>query len=70
MTNGDAVLDAFGQITRGPSFELWSNMNLRRCDVAPFDGSTFFPYLDYFARGPSGNSFDHFDIPPTGGGCP
>jgi hypothetical protein len=61
------VLDAFGQISRAPSFELWSNMNLRRCDLEPFDGAAFFPYLDYFARGPSGNDFSHFGTAPAPG---
>ena len=61
------VLDAFGQIDRAPSFELWSNMNLRRCDLTPWDGAAFFPYLDYFSRGPSGNDFSHFGTPPTSG---
>jgi hypothetical protein len=70
MSTGDVVLDAFGQISRAPSFELWSNMNLRRCNLTPFDGATFFPYLDYYARGTSGNDFGHFDTPPVGGGCP
>ena len=64
---GDEVLDAFGQIDRAPSFELWSNMNLRRCDLTPWDGAAFFPYLDYFSRGPSGNDFSHFGTPPTSG---
>lgn len=64
---GDAVLDAFGQIDRAPSFQLWSNMNLRRCDLTPFDGAAFFPYLDYFTRGLSGNDFSHFGTPPTSG---
>jgi hypothetical protein len=61
-----SVLDAFGQIGRAPSYELWSNMNLRRCDLERFDGSAFFPYLEYFTRGPSGNDFSHFGTAPSG----
>ncbi len=64
-SSGDVVLDAFGQIDRAPSTELWSNMNLRRCNLTPFDGSRFFPYRDYFELGTSGNNFSHFGLPPT-----
>lgn len=61
------VLDAFGWIARAPGTELWSNLNLRRCDLAPFDGASFFPYLDYFSVGVSGNDFSHFGTPPAPG---
>jgi hypothetical protein len=66
---GDQVMDAFGQIATPPAFELWSNLVLRRCNPARFDGSKFFPYKDYFTVH---SRHDHVDFgkAPTATTCP
>jgi DNA uptake protein ComE-like DNA-binding protein len=67
----DASLDAFGVIDQRPPSQWWENMDLRRCNLEPFDGlnETEFYRWDYFTE--LGNGFtEHFGVPPTGGGCP
>jgi hypothetical protein len=65
----DTITDAFGWIAQAPATELWANMVLRRCNPERFDGSRFFPYLDYFERGVSGGDHTHYGVPPNPTGC-
>ena len=67
---GDQVLDAFGHIAVAPSFELWADMVLRRCRLEPFDGSRFFPYLEYFTRHTRHDHSDYGIAPPPDTTCP
>jgi hypothetical protein len=71
LGSADTITDAFGWIAQAPATELWSDMVLRRCNPTRFDGSGFFPYLDYFVRAPGGRH-DHTDygVAPTATSCP
>jgi hypothetical protein len=64
----ESIHDAFGWIARAPSTELWSDMTLRRCSPARFDGGGFFPYLDYFTVHARGDHA-HLGVPPDANGC-
>jgi hypothetical protein len=67
----DTALDAFGVIAERPPADWWKNMNLRRCNLAPFDGfgSSDFYRWDYFVEHAHGNT-EHYGAAPSGGGCP
>jgi hypothetical protein len=69
FNTGDTIDDAFGQITKPPAFELWSNLSLRRCKRTPFDGSVFFPYHQYFTVH-TGNDQADYGVAPTATVCP
>lgn len=67
----DTALDAFGVIAERPPAEWWKNMDLRRCNLEPFDGlnSAEFYRWDYYAEYGDGKTED-YGVPPVGGGCP
>ncbi len=67
----DTALDAFGVLAQRPPGAWWKNMDLRRCNLTPFDGlnaSDFYRW-DYYEEFPHGAT-EHYGVPPTGGGCP
>lgn len=70
LTSADTITDAFGWIAQPPATELWADLVLRRCNPTRFDGSRFFPYLDYFVKSPNGRH-DHTDygVAPTATSC-
>lgn len=70
----DAPLDAFGVIAARPPSDWWKNMNLRRCNLEPFDGfagseAGDFSRWDYFVQHGAGMTED-YGLPPVGDGCP
>jgi hypothetical protein len=66
---GDPVDDAFGQIARAPSFELWADLVLRRCEPRRFDGASFFPYRAYFTQHARHDHSD-YGVAPVARSCP
>jgi hypothetical protein len=63
------VLDAFGRLSWRPSWEIWADVVLRRCDLAPRTGTEFFETDEVFTSHPR---HDHTDLgvaPVAGTSC-
>jgi hypothetical protein len=63
-----AVLDAFGRLAARPSFELWADVVLRRCNLAPRSGTEWFDTDEWFTSHPRHDHTD-FGVAPVAG-CP
>ncbi len=64
----DTVLDGFGEYDWAPSGRPWEDVNYRRCNPEPFDGTSRFEVEDYFTRH-SMEDLSNFGIPPVLDGC-
>jgi DNA uptake protein ComE-like DNA-binding protein len=67
----DRPLDAFGVIAERPPSEWWKDIDLRRCNLQPFDGFEGGPFerWDYFVEYQHGMT-EHYGVPPSPGACP
>lgn len=61
-----SVLDAFGRFSWRPATEIWANVVLRRCDLAPYLGTGFFTTEGHYTSH-SGNTHAGLGVAPTDG---
>ncbi|HWB76682.1 MAG TPA: hypothetical protein VG755_17070 [Nannocystaceae bacterium] len=66
LDRDDTVLDAFGRFSWRPGFEIWADMVLRRCDLAPYLGTAFFTTEGHYTRH-SRHDHTNLGIAPTDG---
>jgi hypothetical protein len=62
-----AILDAFGQLAVRPSWDVWANVVMRRCNLEPRDGSEYMANAEWFTNGVSGNDHAQLGLPPVAG---
>lgn len=66
--NSGAVLDALGRFGYRPPSGTWSEVILRRCNLAPADGVSFYDHRDYFVSLPN-LDLSGFGRPPADPAC-
>jgi large repetitive protein len=63
FTDGDDIMDAFGELAVRPPSLIWGNRTFRRCDFTPFDGLSPFDVHDYYLELPQ-DTVDGYGVQP------
>ncbi len=64
----DEVFDAFGETSRQPSSEIWSDTTYRRCTADTYDGTGSFDVTRYYSEHGT-DDFSQLGDPPDLSGC-
>jgi hypothetical protein len=62
------LLDMLGRFGYQPPVTTWADKTLRRCNLTPSDGTSFYQHESYFTTHPWASQ-EHYGLPPTAS-CP
>lgn len=68
-TSGDRVVDMLGRFGWAPSWEIWADMGLRRCNPTPWTDTGYYDTAAFFTEHPRSDLTD-LGVRPSLDGCP